>query len=665
MNQGVRKARARPLPEKTSAFAAQWLFVSLCASIGFETLFFYTGIGNAFTVPKAVALLLGAAVVIPQICLVLARPQLSRPMRLLLVLAGFQIAVVAFSTLRSISPAVSFWGGDWRRMGWIAQCAMLAIAVSVPLAVDSDWRRWKRLLQFIAIAGIISAGYGILQWMDWDPFLPGNMRQKIIAEFAGVYRSSGTIGQPAYFANYLLYPFFSALALVVLEKGASRILNICGIAVIAAGIGFTGSRNGMLGCAAGVAAFAVFALLRRRSPGLVLGLVLALLLCVVVVERSTVGASVSTPSNASGSMRALDFLRFRLASAGTDSASIGRMVLWSDVVSQILPNVWLSGTGPGMFRVAFTRFRSNNYSTFDPDVHWENAHNLFLDRLTEQGIPGLLAILFLIAAFVLNVSISIRLADNRSAYAVAAIGSGMVAVLVSHSFIGELIPTTFYFYLWVAISFASRQCAEKVKSPQAPAHKKSLSPRIVLAASLVVSVTLIWYAERNWRSESMLRAGEDAVNSGSLNGLLNARSEAERSMPFVGTYHLEFARLLATYLGRPHPSLDGNSRRRIAGEGIASASWALQRTDRPMLALQDMILLADMSGDSRFEGWIQDLRKMDPYWYRPHEMAARLMLRQRKYADALREATIARELSPFTPSTIEVWKQLLAIQGSE
>ena len=163
----------------------------------------------------------------------------------------------------------------------------------------------------------------------------------------------------------------------------------------------------------------------------------------------------------------------------------------------------------------------------------------------------------------------------------------------------------------------------------------------------------------------MLRAGEDAVKSGSLNDLLKARREAEQSMPFVGTYHLEFARLLATYLGRPHASLEITARRHIAEEGIASASWALQRTDRPMLALQDMILLADMSGDSRFEGWIQDLRKMDPYWYRPHEMAARLMLRQRKYADALREATIARELSPYTQSTIDVWKQLLSIRASQ
>jgi hypothetical protein len=338
------------------------------------------------------------------------------------------------------------------------------------------------------------------------------------------------------------------------------------------------------------------------------------------------------------------------------------MVLWSDVINQILPKVWLTGTGPGMFRVAFTRFRSNSYIPFDPDVHWENAHNLFLDRFSEQGIFGVLAIVGLIAAFLISISKSIRAADNRHAYALSAIGSGMVAVLLSHCFIGELIPTTFYFYLWIAIPFASLQCTAKRISPPDTKSKNRLPIWLVLAGSLAVSCALVWYAERNWRAETMLRAGDDAVKAANLQALLNAKVEAEEAMPNVGTYHLEFARLLATYLGK-RPSIDLSLRRRIAESGIDSARWALVRSDRPMLALQDMIVLADLSGDIRFEGWVQDLKKMDPYWYRPHEMAARLMQRQMKYADALKEATIARELSPFTQSTIDVWKQLIERQS--
>jgi hypothetical protein len=376
MKQRTKKPRAASLKEKPPTLASRVLFVCLCASIGLETLFFYAGVGNAFTVPKTVALLIGAALILPQIGLLLLRQPLSKPMRFLLLLAAFQLAALTFSTILSISPAVSFWGGDWRRMGWIAQFSMLAIALAVPLAVGSEWQRWTRLLQFIAVVGFVSAGYGILQWLDWDPLLPTYLRQKIITEFAGAYRSSGTIGQPAYFANFLLYPMFSSLALVFLQRGVWRIVNVCGMAVLIVGMGTTGSRNGMLGFAAGVSMFWVLTMVRRGSLKLLLGMLVAILVCGLLVQSLGIEPSRST-SNLSKNGHAIDYLRSRVASAGTDSASIGRMVLWTDVVHRILPNVWLSGTGPGMFRVAFTRYRSNSYTPFDPDVHWENAHNMF------------------------------------------------------------------------------------------------------------------------------------------------------------------------------------------------------------------------------------------------------------------------------------------------
>jgi hypothetical protein len=338
------------------------------------------------------------------------------------------------------------------------------------------------------------------------------------------------------------------------------------------------------------------------------------------------------------------------------------MVLWSDVLVQILPRVWLSGTGPGMFRVAFTRYRSDQYSQFGPDVHWENAHNLFLDRFSEQGILGLLAILALIAAFVYNIRIAIHAAaDRKQAAECVAIGSGMAAVLVSHCFIGELIPTTFYFYLWIAISFAGRHSVEKPIIWHAAHLKKPglLAATAILGTSLAISIGLIAYAERNWRAETELRAGEQAMNSGDWSGFMIAKKGAESAMPRVGTYHLEFAQLIVTYLGRPHPGLSGTSRKRLAEIGIVSASWAVERTDKPMIALQDMIVLADLIADVRFAGWVRDLKNLDPYWFRPHEMSARLLLRQKKFEEALREAAISHELAPYVESSLRLWEQLL------
>jgi hypothetical protein len=646
----------------------KFLFVSLCASIGFETLFFWPGIGNAYTVPKVVAILLGAAVLVPQVFFRLLNDPLSRSRQLLLALLGFQILAVSWATANSMSPAVSFWGGDWRRMGWITQFAMMSAAMAVPLAIGSDFSRWKRLLQFIAAIGAVSAGYGVLQWIGWDPILPGFLRDRIVVEFAGVYRSSGTIGQPAYFANYLLYPFFAAFALLVSETGVRRILAGGAMTIIVFGIGSTGARNGLLGCAVGVGTYVVWAFLRQwRLSRRSIAMIAALLMAILLLESAGRGSIGHVVTHTAGRLPGVQFLESRLANAGTDSASIGRIVLWTDVFDRILPKVWLSGTGPGMFRVAYTRYRSDSYSQFDPDVHWENAHNLFLDRFTEQGIVGLLAMLALIAAFVSNIVFATHADEDRKrAAGHAAVGAGMAAVLVSCCFNGELIPTTFYFYLWIAISFACRDCTQRLVTSTSyiPNLKRQapLQAKAILAASIAISIFLVWYAERNWRAETMLRAGEHAMNSGDWRGLLIAKEEGERLMPYVGTYHLEFAQLMVTFLGKPHVGLDGSSRKRLAEIGIVDARSAVERTDKPMLALQDMIVFADISADSRFEGWIEDLKHLDPYWFRPHEMSARLLLRQSKFDMALREVTIAHQLAPYVQSSTSLWEQLMLIR---
>jgi O-antigen ligase len=659
-----RKKLATALDADPAPLAARFLFVSLCASIAFETLFFWTRIGNAYTVPKFVAVLVGGAALLPQVCFLLLNDR-PRP-RLLFVLFAFQLIAITWATINSMNSVVSFWCGDWRRMGWIAQFAMIATAIAAPLAIRDDFSRWKRLLEFVSAVGAISAAYGILQSIGWDPFLPSFLRDRIILDSGGVYRSYGTLGQPAYYATYLLYPFFAALAILVSEASAKRIFAGGAMTVIVAAIGSSGTRSGLLACAVGLGVFTIWALLSRLRLAnrsvmrIAAGLCMALLLG--VWGLSSVG---NLPGNSELSLPGMKVLESRLANAGTDSASIGRIVLWRDVIQRILPKVWLSGTGPGMFRVAFARYRSNSYAQFGPDVHWENAHNLFLDRFSEQGILGLVAIIALIAAFVHNIVSAVhRTADRKRAAGYAAIGAGLAAVLVSHSFNGELIPTTYYFYLWISLSFACRTSIERrVREPGRNRETPGPLPMgLFLGIAIGISIVLVWYAERTWHAETMLRAGEQAMNSGDWRALLTAKKEAESATPHFGAYHLEFAGLIVTLLTKPHQVLDAPSRRVLAEAGFASAQWAVDRTDRPMLALLHMVILSEMLADGRSETWVQNLKVLDPYWFRTHEISARLLLRHQRFGEALKEATIAHELAPFVDSSTNLWRELLVTQ---
>jgi O-antigen ligase len=648
---------------KDSLQSGDRLFLaSVCAAIVLETLFFWPEIGNAFIVPKTVVVLIAAAALVPQIGARLLAMLSSRSRRILLGLCGAQLIAITWATINSISPAVSFWGGDWRRMGWITQFGMLCIAMAVPLAIKGESKRWRLLLWTIAGAGAISAGYGVLQWMGWDPFLPESMRAAIMHEFGGQYRSSGTIGQPTYFATVLIYAFFATLAVAALESGAKRLLAGAMLALIAAALVLTGARSGWLGCAVGVAILAtVVAVGRMKTSGRMITAAALILIAMALFAGGGLEGAAGTVAKVAPKFPGMSFVSARLEGKTADSASISRIILWSDVTRHILPAYWISGAGPGMFRVAFMRHRSDNYTEFDPDVHWESAHNLFLDRFTEQGILGLLVTLAWIAACAHAVIVGFRRAPSPAiALACLAIGSGLAAAVASQCFNGEVVPTTTYFYVWVAMALALRECIDRPQ-PSSPGQGTRYR-RALIAAAAVLSIGLIWHAQRNWRAERALRAGEEAFNAGNAQRLLEARTQAEGAMPQVGVYHAEFSQLISAFLGKPRPGMTQPTRLELAAAGIASGEWAVPRTDKPMMALQNLIVLADLTGDPRIEKWNNELMELDPLWFRPHENSARLLLRQGKVDEALREATAAHSLAPYITSAADIWIRVIAIQ---
>jgi O-antigen ligase len=634
------------------------LLASVCGAIAFESLFFWAHIWNAYTVPKVVAALLGAAVLLPQVCIQLLEHPPSRFSRRLLLLFACQMGAITVATANSFSPAVSFWGGDWRRMGWITQFAMTSVAASIPFAVGANPKNFKFLLRVIAATGLLSAAYGMLQWLGWDPFLPAFLRGEIVEQFAGSYRSAGTIGQPTYFANYLLYPFFSSLALLTCETGwMMRAMTVLNMTLIAAVLTVATARGGLIGCTVGLAAFLGWRLTlkaySRRDLVKPAGLVIA-------VATLVAAAGFAMKNN----LPSVEPAVARLRGLGTDPSSEGRIILWRDVIERIAPKTWVAGAGPGMFRVAFTRYRSNDYSAFNPDVHWETAHNVFLDRLTEQGVLGLLAFASLIIAFAYNMMKILRSSPNPKTQSIyAAVGAALPAVLTSNCFNGEVIPTTYYFYVWIALSFAARDCSGPALPLDSPSKRRSRELQtVVIVAGIAASIGLASYAYRNWAAEISLLAAAQAVDSRDEQTLLLSADNVERAMRHVGTYHLEVAELTVAFLRENWNTLDEQSRTRLTQRGIASALWAVERTDKPMLALVDLVTLASMTADPRTMKWLQQLQELDPYWYRGHELSARLLLREGKLSAALREATIARQLAPYVNSTANLWSQLIAFR---
>jgi hypothetical protein len=555
-------------------------------------------------------------------------------------------------------------------MGWITQFAMMTAAMAVPLAIGGRFDRWKLFLRCLSGIGLICGVYGIAQWLGWDPILPEQLRNQITAQFGGVYRPVGTIGHPVYFANCLMYAFFSSLALLIIERARALRVMAAGTLITAA-VASSASRGALLGVAGGSLLFLTWALLNRprtsslskqpasrgriRAISSIIGIGLACVLALISI-RFTVNVSQVFPATRLVPVRFREF--------GSDLDSIGRVIVWQDVFARVVPNTWITGAGPGMFRVAFAKYRSDNYGAFGPDVHWESAHNVFLDRLTEESIAGLFSFLALIGAAAHNILRASRTSMNSEVSAAyAAIGGGLVAVLIHGSFNGEVIPTTYYFYIWIALCFASPDSAERRSQdhvePKAQSHAFGT---LILVLALFASLCVGWYAYKNWIAETALADAVRASAFGDETGLLASVRQGQRAMDHVGTYHLEFAQLISGFLRNYRQVVSPQGQVSLPQTAVDSALWAVNRTDEPMRALLNLISLGDVTADVRTVTWLEQLEKIDPYWFRPHELSARLFLQQGRIEEALREATIARQLAPYEESAEKLWAQLNAIR---
>jgi hypothetical protein len=157
----------------------------------------------------------------------------------------------AIATLASSNRLLSLNGGSWRRMGFIPETGLLLFVVLAASWLAGENDRVRMLLRAGAGSGGLAAGYGIAQYLGWDPLLPVPAYQAGEGEFT-IVRPPGTLGHADYFAAWLVVVLFFAVALHRMEeKRWYRTAALGVIALAALAIVLTGSRAAMLGAAVG------------------------------------------------------------------------------------------------------------------------------------------------------------------------------------------------------------------------------------------------------------------------------------------------------------------------------------------------------------------------------------------------------------------------------
>jgi hypothetical protein len=285
------------------------------------------------------------------------------------------------------------------------------------------------------------------------------------------------------------------------------------------------------------------------------------------------------------------------------------------------------GYGPEVFSAAFPRYESRQLAVAYPDFAHESPHNMFLDSLVAQGLPGLAALCGICAA---GFAAAWRLRAKRSALA-AWMAAALAAGMVSQQFVAFTIPTALTFYIIVAVA-VGLGCETVV------AQRRMLSKLLALALALA----LICFGVRFTVSDRALALAQLDINSGDA-ALAAAHYLEYEHWRLPGTAaDLWYSRAL---FDLAHRTKSPATAVRATVEAGSAALRAIGTTEYPANAWYNLAELCASQNDAAgAEISLHAAIAADNQWFKPHWTLAQLLLIESRLEEAQREAALAAVL---------------------
>ncbi len=578
------------------------------------------------TTPKLALILLGSS------ALLLFHRQNVENLRMLLANAAgrwFAILVLAEwlslagSTLLSTNAALSTFGSAWRRLGLLSYTAILVFVLLGAAWIAADRKNVVFFLRSIALGGAIGSAYGIAQYFGWDPLIPAKHYLAGEGPYT-IVRPPGTLGHADYFAAWLVIVVFCSLTLVRIEERALARRLAAG--VVAAGmtaILLSGTRGAMLATAAGF----IYCIARLRPR---------------VSSRSAIGAAavvlitaafIASPPGTR--------VRARIHWSLDDVSGGARLLLWRDslILAGQRPGI---GFGPEAFASKFPRAESLALAREYPDFYHESPHNVFLDALVQQGIPGAAILL----CFCLLGLYGAQASRSRAAIP---LGAGVVAALVCHQFT-VFLPATALFFFSLLAALAGLP-SEQLKRT----HR--FHPYLLIPLGVVLAVGLAGAAVRMLVSDCALSAANANIEAGNAEGAARQYRLARGwQLPGHGA-DLAYSRSMASLAARSAP---GQARATAWHEAMESAHRAVETSDDAQNAWYNLAIL--LSAENDWAGVEKSLRAaiaVAPAWFKPHWALARLLELSNRHREALAEAADAlKKDGGKDQEVVDTWRAL-------
>lgn len=317
------------------------------------------------------------------------------------------IAVQALAGIFGIDPLRSFFS-DFERHWGLITIIHFAVFFIIVSAVVREERSWRWLLAVSVGASALTAAYGTYQFF-----------------FEDIGRIYSTIGNPGFFATYLLLN--AALALwLALGSFFARPWRFVfgGVAVLNAVVAvLTGTRAAMLALAAGIVVMGCGYVFWYEHKTKRIKMFCAALLVVFVLVGGAVLAFAHTDFG-----RKVGISRLAIFSL-SDVTTRTRLFAWQAGTRGFL-DAPILGAGPENFKAVFNKYFDAKFYTYETgETEFDRAHNIFIEQLATGGGIGLFSYMGMFAVFLY------ALWRGRNAGAIGAHASIMLGAFVAAYFV--------------------------------------------------------------------------------------------------------------------------------------------------------------------------------------------------------------------------------------
>jgi O-antigen ligase len=307
-----------------------------------------------------------------------------RPRRLVNGLQWVLVAIVVWfgvTTLTSVEPRQSFIGRDGTYEGFILLAAVAILTSS--LAESFTFDALPALFRVIVASAVPALVYGAIQFYDFVIDKGSNL--DFVPWHNAFHNVFASFGNPNHFGGFLVTVLPLGVVTAVMAKRRSlRIALWVWVVVLVVLLLQTAARGAWLGGLAATAVLVVGLLpqLRTRARSASLVAAVAVVAAVVLVA---------------GGSRFLGAKASALLKSGPGSSVSQRYGYWSSAL-RLAGHHPLVGTGPDTFAVTYARYQDATLAkTLGPGYFVNGAHNIFLSWLANEGVPGFVLIVALLA----------------------------------------------------------------------------------------------------------------------------------------------------------------------------------------------------------------------------------------------------------------------------